>query len=477
MTNTETPTAVRRERTPGMKLLFTILIAFFLTIPLMSVYLLVYDRNQQSTAARASIVEGWGGEQTIAGPLLAIPYQHAQTTTVEEGGKKIQKTEMVWTELMLSPENVKLDTGIKPERRHRSIYDAIVYEVAASGEATFALPGDLARQGIKAESLAFDRAELRFGLSDPRGLFGAPPRISVAGQPIQLQPGHGPRDTDGAGFFAWIDATALRSGTISASFAYTFRGNGALALRPRAGDTDWKVHSAWPNPSFRGSFLPTSRSVTEHGFAAEYRIGNLALGQSLVSQNDEADPAGSVEAATANNVVAGVGRSPATAEINLIQPIDVYDQVNRATKYGFLFVGFTFLMFLMFDLIVGVKISPVEYLLVGVALVLFFVLLLAFAEVIGFLGAYLVASAAIIGLISAYSAAVLKSRQRAMLVGGLLVALYTVLYVLLSLEAYSLLIGAVLLFVALAGVMYITRQLDWSGASAQLRVNEASTTG
>jgi inner membrane protein len=143
--------------------------------------------------------------------------------------------------------------------------------------------------------------------------------------------------------------------------------------------------------------------------------------------------------------------------------VDVYDQVNRATKYGFLFIGFTFLMFLMFDLIGGVKVSPVEYLLVGVALILFFVLLLAFAEVIGFLLAYLVASAAIIGLITAYSSAVLKSRQRARLVGGLLIGLYAVLYVLLSLEAYSLLIGAVLLFIALAGVMYVTRQLDWSG--------------
>jgi len=448
MTNTLVPAAMRRERTPGMKLLFSLLVSFALTIPLMSVYLLVYDRNQQSTAARASIVEGWGGEQTIAGPILSIPYTHSQITEVEVNGKKVQKTEIITSELLLSPETVKLDTGIKPDHRHRSIYDAIVYEVTATGEAGFALPNDLARQGITPESLAFDHAELRFGLSDPRGLFGTPPHISAGGQPLRLLPGHGPKDTQGAGFFAWIDASALRSGVLKTAFDFNFRGNGALALRPRAGDTDWTVHSSWPNPSFKGSFLPTSSHVGNNGFTAEYRIGNLALGQSLIGDDGEAK--------NENAPHAG-------AEINLIQPIDVYDQVNRATKYGFLFIGFTFLVFLMFDLIGGVKVSPVEYLLVGVALILFFVLLLAFAEVIGFLFAYLVASAAIIGLISAYSSAVLKSRQRAKLVGGLLVGLYGVLYVLLSLEAYSLLIGAVLLFIALAGVMYVTRKIDWSG--------------
>ncbi|MFL6766014.1 MAG: inner membrane CreD family protein, partial [Sphingomicrobium sp.] len=150
-----------------------------------------------------------------------------------------------------------------------------------------------------------------------------------------------------------------------------------------------------------------------------------------------------------------------TAQISLIQPVDPYDQVNRATKYGFLFIGFTFLALLMFDIIGGVRVSAVEYLLMGAALVLFFVLLLAFAEVIGFTPAYIVASAAIAGLNTAYSAAVLASWRRASFIGGLLVGLYGVLYVLLSLEAYSLLIGSLLLFAALAGVMYATRRIDW----------------
>jgi inner membrane protein len=151
------------------------------------------------------------------------------------------------------------------------------------------------------------------------------------------------------------------------------------------------------------------------------------------------------------------------ARVTLVQPVDLYSQVNRAVKYGFLFIGFTFLTFLMFDVIGGVAVASVEYLLVGVGLILFFVLLLALAEVIGFTAAYLIASAAIIGQISAYSAAVLKSWRRAAYVGGLLAALYAVLYILLSLEAYSLLIGSLMLFVALGVVMYVTRRVDWGG--------------
>jgi inner membrane protein len=301
------------------------------------------------------------------------------------------------------------------------------------------------------------RAELRFGLSDPRGL-GANPRVAAEGRPLRLQPGGG--SGGGRGFFAWIDATNLNSAPLDVDFAYDFRGNAALSLAPQAGDTSWRVRSSWPHPSFGGAFLPGSRNVSDRGFDATYRIGNLALGRSLVSTGDAGAPA------TPNPPDRTVGApriddDMQTAQISLIQPVDLYSQVNRATKYGFLFIGFTFLALLMFDVIGGVRVSAVEYLLMGAALVLFFVLLLAFAEVIGFTPAYVLASAAIAGLNTAYSAAVLGSWRRAAFIGTLLVGLYAVLYILLSLEAYSLLIGSLLLFAALAGVMYATRRIDW----------------
>jgi inner membrane protein len=452
------------ERTPGFKLLIAILIAGSLVIPTFMVWFLVYDRQNQSQEAQASITEGWGGPQAISGPVLVIPYRASATETVVEHGQSVTRSRDVMRELTLAPEVVQLKTDIQSQHRKRSIYEAVIYNAKVSGSARFALPPDLARFGVAAPDLRFDRAELRFSLSDPRGL-GANPKVSAQGAPLRLQPGGG--STGGRGFFAFIDSGSLASGaSISVDYSYDVRGNGGLSLAPQAGDTSWTATSNWPSPSFRGAFIPGSRTVTDKGFTASYRIGNLALGRALVSTAD----AGSINDVPAPRIVASGARDavgdPAgaqTAAINLIQPVDLYSRVDRSVKYGFLFIGFTFLALLMFDVIGGVRVSAVEYLLMGAALVLFFVLLLAFAEVIGFTPAYVLASAAIAGLNTAYSAAVLKSWRRAAFIGGLLVGLYAVLYVLLSLEAYSLLIGSLLLFAALAGVMYATRRIDWGG--------------
>jgi inner membrane protein len=454
---------VRKERTPAMKFLLTLLIGFALSIPLFSVWLLVYDRQSQSETAQSSIVEGWGGPQVVAGPVLVIPWERQEIVTVEENGKSVTRSQNVAHELVLSPATADLDTVIKPERRKRSIYEAVVYETRLNGKVKFELPADLARFDVDRAALQYARAELRFGLQDPRGIFGPPPSIKVGGQALPLQPGHGLNATGGKGFFTWLDASSLATSAIEADFTADFRGNASLALVPRAGDTRWKVTSTWANPSFQGGFLPTTRTISDKGFTATYRVGNLALGQPLVNA-DDASVEGAATASKSSRIYdGGNGASPPVARIDLVQPVDLYDQVSRAAKYGFLFIGFTFLTFLMFDLIGGVRVAGVEYVMVGSGLILFFVMLLAFAEVIGFGLAYLVASGAIIGLITAYSAAVLNSRRRASLVGGLLAGLYTVLYVLLSLEAYSLLIGSLMLFAALAGVMYVTRKLDWSG--------------
>ena len=465
--------AIDRERTPAFKLLIAILIAGALAIPIFMTWFLVYDRENQSREAQASITAGWGGPQAIAGPVLVIPYRAQATETVIENGQSVTRSRDVVRELTLAPEVVTGRTAIAPERRKRSIYEAVVYDAQVTGQARFALPPDLQRFGVSQADLQLDRAELRFTLSDPRGL-GANPRVIAFGRPLRLQPGGGSHG--GRGFFAFLDASALNGGQIGVAFEYGFRGNGAFSLAPQAGDTRWTVSSPWPHPSFGGSFLPTNRQVTKQGFTASYRVGNLALGRGLVTTADAG--AGPVLPTPESRQVApprppeaaDIGTTQ-TAEISLIQPVDLYSQVNRAAKYGFLFIGFTFLALLMFDVIGGVRVSGVEYLLMGAALVLFFVLLLAFAEVIGFTPAYLVAAGAIAGLNTAYSAAVLRSWRRAAMIGGLLVGLYAVLYVLLSLEAYSLLIGALLLFAALAGVMYATRHIDWG---ARRREDEAA---
>ena len=449
-----------RARTPAGKLLLAILVALGLSIPLFCVWLLVYDRENQSEQARASITEGWGGTQTVAGPELYIPFRTTVSMTDSSTGQPIVRASVVERWLVVAPAGIDVATRIAPERRSRSIYEVVIYRAAVEGRATFAVPADLGKLGIAPGALELDRAELRFGVSDARGLSGNPV-VRIGGRLLQLGPGGG-TSLLSTGFYAPVDLNQINPARFSVDFRYLLRGNESFALAPRAGETRWTVTSPWSSPSFTGAFLPETRQVGEDGFKARYQIGNLALGRSILFVEGQ-EPRGEMR----DPVSAGGPQSP-VAGIGLIEPVDLYSQVDRATKYGFLFIGFTFLLLLMFDVIAGVRVSPVEYLLMGAALVLFFVLLLALAEVIGFTPAYVVAAAAIAGLNTAYSAAVLKSWNRALTIGGLLVGLYAVIYVLLSLEAFSLLIGSLLLFVALAGVMYATRRIDW-GAQAAAR--------
>ena len=402
-------TDIPTPRTPGMKLLIALLLGALLAVPLFAVYLLVWDRQTQSTTASESITQGWGGPQHLAGPLLVIPFQADSAETVTENGRATQRSVTVSRELVIAPDLLDARAAVAPQQRKRSIYEAVVYTADAAGQVRFSMPADLARLGVPGDRLRLDQAELRFGLSDPRGIAGTPPQVTIGGRALPLQPGHGLSSTGGDGFHAPLDASALRAGPLAATFRFTFRGNGSIALAPDAGDTRWRMTSSWPSPSFSGGFLPVAPTVGPKGFAAEWRVGNLALGRELATVGD---------AKTAT----GVGETAVNREawVELITPVDVYSEVNRSVKYGFLFIGFT--------------------------------------------AAYLLASAAIIGLIAAYSAAVLGSWRRGGLVAGLLAALYAVLYVLLSLEAFSLIIGSVLLFCALAGIMYVTRRLDWSGS-------------
>ena len=468
---------VRKERSPGIRLLFVAIVAAVLTIPLLLVYALVYDRQDQSNTAQAAINAGWGGPQVVAGPVIVVPFRTTQNVTQDVNGQQVVRAVEVEKLLYISPVDNRATTTIEPQERRKSIYRSVLYTAKVAGAARFALPADLPRFGVTRERLLWERAELRMGASDARGLT-AGGSLKLDGKPLALQPGKGPAATGGEGFFAFLPWDG--EGAITVDYAFGLRGSGSLSLVPRGGATRWAVASPWQAPSFGGAFLPDRPSVNAKGFAAQYTVDKLALGQAPVTLDDPGPPQidnpggaqtyvpSTMDSTAAPRDIAGggaaevVGAPAKTVTVGLVEPVNLYSKVNRSVKYGFLFIGFTFLAFFLFDVVGGARVAAAEYLLTGAGLVLFFVLLLAFAEVIGFTAAYLLASAAIIGLLSAYSAAVLKSWRRARFMAALLVGLYALLFVLLNLEAWSLLIGAVLLFAALAGVMYATRNVDWT---------------
>ena len=460
---------MRRERSPGFKLFMTAIIAVGLIIPLLMVYALADDRQHQSRVAQNSITQGWGGPQVVTGPVLILPYEATRQVSEEQNGRTITRTVTERRELFLSADSQTVDAQLEPERRSYSIYETVTYLAALKGSSRFTLPADIERVGVERSDILFDEAELRFGASDARGLQSGA-QIAINGEAINLKPGRGPAATSGSGFHGFFDWSEAQDLTVDWSFAV--RGSRSLAVVPRGGETKITVASDWPHPSFTGDFIPDEKELSETGFSANWSVTNLALGEAIAQLNEAGPPVirdasdqsysfdYRADDASSNNA----GQSKVAA-IRLIEPVDIYNQVDRSVKYGFLFIGFTFLAFLMFDLVGGAKVAAAEYLLTGAGLVLFFVLLLALAEVVGFGLAYVLASAAVIGLLTAYSAAVLASWKRAGVIGGLLVMLYALLYILLSLEAFSLLIGSLLLFVALAAMMYATRSIDWSNVN------------
>ncbi|MGB7408395.1 MAG: cell envelope integrity protein CreD [Pontixanthobacter sp.] len=458
-----------RTRSPGVKLFFAALIGVVLLIPLAFVYMLISDRQAQSRTAQSSITAGWGGEQLVTGPVLVIPYddETIETETIE--GRTRTRTVEIRRELFLSPNRQSIATTLAPDVKSYSIYRSVIYSADNAGSASFSVPGDLDRQGIARDQLLFDQAELRFGVSDPAGLTDGT-QVRIGGERLKLNPGNGPASTGGSGFSTPVDWDG--TGPLAVEWQYGLRGSRSIALVPRGGETEWTVTSPWEHPSFAGDFRPDTSAIGSDGFTARYEgITNLALGEALVNLTDSAPPIiaepgdyqRTVYAAEA--AIEGDRARAKAASVRLIEPVDLYSQVDRSVKYGFLFIGFTFVAFFMFDVVAGARVAAAEYLLTGVGLVLFFVMLLAFAEIIGFVWAYLIASAAIIGLLTAYSASVLGGWRRAGMIGGMLSGLYTTLFVLLNLEAWSLMIGSLMLFAALAVVMYATRNIDWRAAT------------
>jgi len=353
---------MRRDRSPGMKLFFAGLVGFVLMVPLMMVYWLVWDRQDQSSTAQASINAGWGGAQVLAGPLLVVPYKTTERQTETIDGKSVTRNVEVERLLYISPVTNQVQTEIEPNERRKSIYSSVLYEARIKGRATFELPADLPRFGLARETLEWDRAELRMGASDARGLTTGG-TLTADGKALAVEPGKGPAATSGQGFFAFLpwDGT----GRLDVDYGFGLRGSRTLSLVPRGGQTSWKVSSSWPSPSFGGDFLPQSHEISETGFKASYTVDKLALGLPPVASDDlgppQVDDGGEMNFYRSAVMPDGGGQSLALT-VGLVEPVDLYSKVDRSVKYGFLFIGFTFLAFLLFDVVGGAKVASAEYL-------------------------------------------------------------------------------------------------------------------
>ena len=424
------------------KLLAIAGMALLLLIPLSMIEGQIRARSQRQTEVQASIANSAAGPQMLAGPVLAVSYRYFEESTPDKDDAKPRR-QLVERSFTVAPGEFALtgETGV--ESRQRGIYQARLFRLTAEGSGHFDLRP---LSELTGKVIVDARARLLLGVSDPRGIANDP-KLTVNGKLFRFASAKGDND-------ARLRQLSVELGALDPQAPYRFDfsfplqlvGTTRLAIAP-VGDAN-RIHlkSDWPHPNFGGRFLPQTRSVGSAGFDAQWEISHLA-------RNFEA----------AQNPNSGEQLS-----IDFIDPVNVYLQAERAVKYGVLFIVLTFAGFFLTEILRRKTIHPLQYLLVGLALAIFFLLLIAISEHLPFAAAYGIAATACIALIATYLAGALGGWRQGAAFGGGLVGLYGVLYGVLLSEDNALLMGSVLLFLALGTVMLTTRRLDWYSLGKQL---------
>jgi len=423
-----------------------------LLIPLTMVQSVVTERAGRRNEVAEEISGTWGAAQTIAGPVLVVPYR---CTTIDNTGKQIQTINRA----SFLPEVLDVQGVADTELRKRTLFKVVVYKARLKVSGRFARPemAGLIRSG--AEPL-WNEATVNIGVSDPRGIAR---RLALKwnGQDIPFAPGI----TDASLFSTGLHAPAQFSvagpdAAIPFAFDLDLNGTRDLRLVPAGSETSLQLTSQWAHPGFTGAPLPESRSVTAEGFSAAWRVPYFGRGFPQAWTDSVLDR----EKLKAQADAASFG-------VSFVQPVDVYQQAERAVKYASLFIVLTFVVFFLYEVMRSRLLHPVQYLFVGFAICVFYLLLLSISEHVGFDVAYAVAATATTLLIGSYSVFALGGARQGVLLGVAVAALYAFLYLLLRLEDYALLAGSVGLFVMLAVLMLATRRVNWY----ELRLGQAST--
>lgn len=435
---------------PGIKIGVISGLVLVMLIPLKLIETKVFERSQFRQQAANSIAVSWTGPQTVMTPVLVIPYQWSETTQHREGSGFVFQDKIRSGQRILSADLADTTAKLSTEVLYRGIYRVPVYRAAMSFHVQVSSEKIAeAFLGITQQhpaGVSLESPYLSLQISDPRGINNLP-AINWSGQQVQFQAGskipgrlsgvHLPLDSIGPDNVTGLDV----------SFDLELRGSQALHVIPAADTAQVKLSSPWRHPEFAGAFLPLEREIGERGFSARWQLNRFAsqIGQRLADcEQGQCDPL----------VATRFG-------VKLIDPVDIYLQTERSTKYGILFVGLTFVCFFIVEQLLAVRIHPIQYGLVGLAIAIFFLLLLSLSEHISFPVAYLIASLVCTGLIFSYVCHVLGNVGRAGRFCGGLLALYCALYIIIQAEDVALLMGSILVFVILATVMIATRSVDW----------------
>jgi inner membrane protein len=391
---------------------------------------LINERQGHQDKARQFFRESWGDQQTIAGPYISIPYRKQ----LKDGTQEIHYA-------YLMPRSLKLNNQLNTFQRKQGIYEVQVYRAEQQYAGDFKMD-DLLTGGIPFQALMLDKAVLSFGLTDVSALERVD-YLKLNGKEYEAEPLLPTQDITSEGISVSIDLSGLTELNFDA--AMSLRGTERIAFLPTGKSTDITVTSAWPSPSFFGRFLPNERPDTNgKGFSGQWKLQHLNRGFPQAWVGSKYNLKGE------------------SFGVSLMEPVNNYTQSERIVKYALLVIGLVFTIFFFIELLQGKNIHPLQYLLVGFALCLFYSLMVAFSEHIAFIWAYWAAAFMTIMLISGYLKSVLKSNRPAIFSLLSMTAIYGFLYMLLLQEDYALLIGNIGLFVVLATVMYVSRKVQWT---------------
>lgn len=462
------------------------IIGMLVLITLMSIAVsyvngIILERQNRQFEVKAQIAKSSAGEQTIVGPILVVPYiEEFSETTIENGVKKTEvKREQ--RKAVILPDQLTLEGGFSNEFKKLGIYKALTYQLNGSIKGSFVLPANIKLTAYhNNSSLTMQAAYLSMGISDPRGITSSP-TITWNNQSLTFAQGSQLKAL-GNGIHSPIGMLQhAAEARIAFDINLNLRGTEQFNFAPIAGNNKVVLQSSWQHPHFGGSFLPeaSTQKIDATGFKANWAVSSLSSNNQAVFVGNNnavasvavADIAGSArDSAYAAAAASPSNQSLESISVGFVEPINVYSQSDRATKYGLLFIGLTFAGFFIFEILKNLRIHPAQYTLVGLSMAMFYLLLVSLAEQIGFASAYLSASAACVLLLGYYLSFVLKSKANGFIFASLLTTLYSALYGILQSEDNALLMGSLLVFGLLALVMVITRKVDWYKISSKPEV-------
>ncbi len=444
-----------KSRSMGVKLIVVCGLALLMTVPAFFVGGLVDDRTKIAADVIREISGHVGGQQTFLGPTLAIPY-----TIPPQSQGHVAKQGMY----LVFPARASAVIKTVTEERRRSLFKVPVFQADLKLDAAFDLTGVPAAAPLGTE-LDWSRAEIVVGVSDARGAL-ADAVLTTGGRSSTLVPAAIAESIFlGADqgqhikltlFGAKSEGLANPNAQFNVSTALRFSGAQRIAMLAYGKTTHLSLQGDWPSPGFDGGFLPTSRSVSPNGFSADWSIPFIARGVRAEGTGDSVN-----------------GLEATALGVSFIEVADPYQSVNRSLKYVLLFLGLLFLSYFIFEVTTGKRVHPAQYLLVGIAQIIFYLLLLSLAERIGFDLGFLVAGAATVILLSANAGWIFRSRIQGIRALAIFTLLYGLIYMLLRLEDNALLVGAIASFAAVAGAMYFTRLIDWYSSLPVSGVSEA----